>query len=293
MTSSVRPSEVLPSIVALARQAANRIIKVYRGEFAVTEKADGSPLTRADLDSHEVLVSGLQEITPGVPVVSEESPLEAFKIRSQWSDLWLIDPLDGTRGFTRRNDEFVVCIALVRENRPVLGVVYAPIGDICYFASTGNRAYKQIGDGPARTIQINTKRVGPTVVTTSSSRFNSATEAFIENLGSTQLLPMGSALKPCYIAEGRADIYPGFSQTCEWDTAAAQCVLERAGGGIVDLTGMPLTYNNKQHVNNPHFVALGDPHLSWRHHLPESLSPRGDDAASPQVLAKLAGSPIG
>jgi 3'(2'), 5'-bisphosphate nucleotidase len=254
-------------VIALARSAGERILQIYRTAFEVSEKTDHSPVTAADIAANEIIMGGLQKLTPKIPVLSEEGKLVDFNVRSKWTRLWLIDPLDGTREFVKKNDEFAVIIALVEEQVPVLGVVYAPVKDYVYFASSGNGAYKQKGSAKPVKIQVKGTVEQPIRVAGSRSHADKRLELYLEQLGKHSLLTLGSALKACLVAEGKADIYPRFGPTSEWDTAAAQCILEEAGGGLTDMDMQPLRYNNGESLINPSFFAFGDRNKNWSHYL--------------------------
>lgn len=257
-------------VVEIARSAAGPILEVYQTDFSVQRKADKSPVTDADLAAHEVIAAGLSKLAPRWPVLSEESASIPFSHRAHWHYYWLVDPLDGTRDFVNRNDEFSVNIALIERNRPVLGVVLAPVTGICYFAAQGFGAYKWIPGTSASPIHV--RRCPADRLTVAGSRFhrNPLTDAFIQNLGSTELLVMGSALKSCLVAEGRADVYPRFGPTSEWDTAAAQCVVEEAGGHLTNTKFEPLRYNIQESLTNPPFLTFGDASVDWERYLPDS-----------------------
>ncbi len=255
--------------MAVAAAAAVCIREVYATEFSVRRKKDRSPVTDADLAAHEAIVKGLAEVGPDWPVISEESPVPPYRERAQWPCYWLVDPLDGTQGFVSRNGDFAVSIALIADHRPVLGVLYAPLTEVCYFACTGGGAFKCRGRQSPRPIRVRERPPRPWTVATSRSRRNPMVAAFIANLGEVQMQRMGSALKACLVAEGKADVYPGFSETSEWDTAAAQCIVEEAGGGVTDLALRPLRYNMGPSTNNPRFLVFGDGELDWLSYLPQ------------------------
>lgn len=227
---------------------------VYRDdELAWTLKGDASPLCQADLKSHEILVNGLAALTPGLRIVSEEDGDAAIP-RPIDGQFWLIDPLDGTKEFISRNDEFTVNVALVDDGRPVFGVVVAPALNQAYWgkAALGARRADAAGVSSIQVVRPNME--GPLRVVASKSHLNEQTQAFIDCLGTCQLVQAGSSLKICRIAEGAADVYPRLAPTCEWDTAAAQAVLEAAGGAVRTLSGQALRYG-KAEVLNPFFIA--------------------------------------
>lgn len=260
----------LPDIIELARAAGDAIMQVYQGEIAVQRKDDNSPLTQADLAAHEIIESGLQAYTPDIPQISEESATIPYATRQQWRRYWLIDPLDGTRQFIKRNGEFSVNIALIENGRPVLGVVYAPATDLLYYAAAGHGAFKTDADG---TVAIHAKhlKVEELVFAISRSHASPRMQAFLGkvagNLSAPGLISLGSSLKICLVAEGKADLFPRLGLTSEWDTAAAQCVLEQAGGLLTDLKGNVLMYNTKDSLLNPEFFARGLTLHEWQQYL--------------------------
>lgn len=253
----------LPAIIAIARRAGAEILDVYGQSFDVTNKADASPLTQADLRAHATITKALASLTPGLPVLSEEASDIPFEERQQWSRYWLVDPLDGTKEFVSRNGEFTVNIALIEEHVPVLGVVHVPVQDTTYFGAAA-AAFKQIGTRAPVTIRVQSPAATPLRVVGSRSHASAGSlDAYLDKLGPHTLLSIGSSLKFCLVAEGRADFYPRFGPTSEWDTAAAHAVLDAAGGAVIDLQGAPLRYNTKAELLNPHFLAVGDRSRDW------------------------------
>jgi 3'(2'), 5'-bisphosphate nucleotidase len=250
--------------ITLARDAAAAILGIYDSAFAVEHKADASPLTAADLAAHRILVEGLERLTPDIPVLSEEAAEDAtWNLREGWRRLWLVDPLDGTREFVKRNGEFSVNLALVEDGEVVFAVVQAPVGGALWHATRGAGAFRREGE---RDVAIQSRRPAqsPLRVAASRSHRDGRTEAFIEQLGDIEPVSLGSSLKFCRLAEGSLDVYPRFGPTSEWDTAAGQCILEAAGGIVVDPKGRPLRYNQRDTLLNGDFLALGDPQLPWR-----------------------------
>ena len=257
-------AELREAIVELAYRAGNAIMEVYESDFAVQHKDDRSPLTAADLASHRCIVEGLAALTPEIPVLSEESADEVDAVtRRTWSRLWIVDPLDGTREFIKRNGEFTVNIALVDEGEPVFGVVQAPATGVAWFGARGQGATRR-GGGMDRTLHVRRPAHAPLRVAASRSHRDERTAGFIDRMGEVEPIGLGSSLKFCRIAEGGIDVYPRFGPTSEWDTAAAQCVLEGAGGAVLDLQGRPFRYNQRDTILNGEFVALGDATLPWR-----------------------------
>ncbi len=247
----------LPAISELepiARAAGDAILAIYRQPFAVEYKQDESPLTAADQGAHEVIVQALARLAPDIPVLSEESDAETMQARLGWSRYWLVDPLDGTKEFVSRNGEFTVNIALIDHGRPVWGLVYAPVLDKLWYGGKGMGAWR-VADGTHKAIQTRPHEAGQAWrVVGSRNHLSQATLDYLAPLGEVELVSMGSSLKFCIIAEGGASLYPRLAPTCEWDTAAAQAVLEGAGGSVTQLDGSALAYN-KPDILNPWFVA--------------------------------------
>ncbi len=251
-------------IIALARGAGELILGVYETEFEVNNKADESPVTAADMCAHEHIVAGLRDITPDIPVLSEEASQISFEQRQQWSRYWLVDPLDGTREFVKRNGEFAVIIALIEEHQPTLGVVHAPVQQQTYFASRGNGAYKKYNDEqPEVAIHVQPSVADCIRVAGSRSHSNQRLRDYLQRLGKYNIINMGSILKACLVAEGKADLYPRLGPTSEWDTAAAQCIVEEAGGAILTTEMQPMRYNTKESLLNPAFFVFGDLSKDW------------------------------
>jgi len=262
------PAALLGAVVRLAVQAGAEILRVYNSsDFTVEEKADSSPLTAADLASHHAILDGLAALTPDIPVLSEESASLPYAQRRRWTRYWLVDPLDGTREFIKRNGEFTVNIALIEEGVPALGVVHVPVTQTTYSAARGLGAFKQVATAAPQPIHVRMLGQGPVMVVGSRSHRGSSLNSFLERLGAHEMVGMGSSLKLCLVAEGMADIYPRLGPTSEWDTAAAQCVVEQAGG-FVTTTGMqPLRYNTKDSLLNPFFLVFGDTGRDWSQYL--------------------------
>jgi len=258
------PESLLSGVLDLVAAAGTAILEVYATSHAVEYKADDSPITRADRAAHEILSAGLRRLTPEIPVLSEESADEhAPAVRRQWREFWLIDPLDGTKEFISRNGEFTVNVALIRDHRPVLGVVSAPVLQTVYYGVEGVGAFVVPESGPAEPIQVRHPAASPLVVVGSRSHRGDSLDAVLAQIGPHELRPMGSSLKFCLVAEGTADFYPRLGPTCEWDTAAAQAVVEAAGGAVTTLDGHPLRYNERETLLNPHFIVFGDPSRDW------------------------------
>ncbi len=253
---------LMPDVLIIARAAGRDILDIYESDFAVQTKDDRSPLTAADLASHKRIVAGLEKLTPDIPVLSEESSQIPFDTRRHWNPYWLVDPLDGTKEFIKRNGEFTVNIALIRDHAPVLGVVHVPVKNVDYYGAEGLGAFRQTGDEAAQPIRV-ANASGQTRVVGSRSHRGASLDAYLDRLGDHEMVPMGSSLKFCVVAEGSADVYPRLGPTSEWDTAAAQAVVEAAGGQVVDLAGKRIAYNAKADILNPHFIVIGDTSRDW------------------------------
>ena len=262
-------TELIEPIVALAREAGDAILEVYATDCDVQSKDDESPLTQADLASHRCIVAGLEAQTPELPIISEESGLPGFDERGRWSRYWLIDPLDGTKEFVNRNGEFTVNIALIEAGKPVFGVVHVPVQGKTYVGCEGHGAELRTGEQPAQKIRVADASASPVRVVGSRSHRGASLDAFIRNLGDCDLVPMGSSLKFCVVAEGGADVYPRLGPTSEWDTAAAHAVVEQAGGAVVTLDGKPMMYNQKEDILNPYFMVVGATDHDWLALLPD------------------------
>lgn len=259
----------------LAERAGAAIMQIYRQEepMVVQYKADHSPLTKADTVSHDILFEGLQALHlegGPVPVLSEEGRAIPFVERQKWKQYWCVDPVDGTKDFLARTDEFTVNVALVIDNQPRIGIIYVPARETGYIAWHGGGAYRCDADG--RT-PIQTQRVCPKPLRLVVSRYQGleGLQPWLSALGETTLAHRGSALKFCLLAEGEADLFLRLSPSSEWDNAAGQCILEEAGGTVFSWDGEPLPYNRSGTLEQKRFVAAGDPHFKW----PNRLSGQG------------------
>ena len=265
-------SDQLLTIIEIARQASVAILNVYDSEFSVEHKADDSPLTQADLASHQCIETGLAAASDW-PVLSEESAQIPWETRSAWETYWLVDPLDGTKEFVKRNGEFTVNIALIHQHRSVLSVVLAPVLKTVWFASEQGGAFRAVLndiDQPIESLQalaaepISTRSIPQKpIVVASRSHINEALQAYLDQLPEHERLACGSSLKFCRVAEGSADLYPRLGPTSEWDTAAAQCIVEQAGGQVLVAGGEPLIYNCKDSILNPEFIVIADQQHNW------------------------------
>jgi len=253
--------------VKMAEAAGREILSIYAADFDVETKADDSPLTAADRAAHALIHEALTSATPDIPVLSEEGGIPDYEVRQQWTRYWLVDPLDGTREFVKRNGEFTVNIALIDHGRPVIGVVHAPVLSRTYVGVQNSKAERRDTDGvtPLKTRTV--PEGAPMTLVVSRSHRSPAVDALLERLPAYETTSMGSSLKFCLVAEGCADAYPRFGPTSEWDSGAAQCIVEAAGGAVIRTDGTPLRYNAKASTLNPDFLALGDPNWPWAQHL--------------------------
>lgn len=248
---------VRDAVIALAHEAAADIIAVYESAFDVEHKDDRSPLTAADLASHRRIVAGLQVLTPDIPVLSEESKAIDIAQRRSWSRFWLVDPLDGTREFIKRNGEFTVNIALIEDGVATFGVIQQPVTGGLWHGALGQGAFRRHCDVDAA-IHVRKPARAPLRIAASRSHRDGRTQALLDALAGSEAIACGSSLKFCRIAEGELDLYPRFGPTGEWDTAAGQAILEAAGGAVLDPRGRPFRYNQRGTLLNGDFIAFGD-----------------------------------
>ncbi|TAE59051.1 MAG: 3'(2'),5'-bisphosphate nucleotidase [Bacteroidetes bacterium] len=254
-------SSLIPDLVRIAREAGSAILSIYADHerfVQVEHKADDSPLTLADRLAHQVIAERLGALTPDIPLLSEEGQAIPYELRSQWQRFWLVDPLDGTKEFIKRNGEFTVNIALIEGGRPVLGCVYVPAQDLTYYAFAGGGAFRMENNFsyPIVAEDFNPDLPGIKVVA-SRSHMTPEAEDYISRFSQPHLMSMGSSLKFLLVAEGKAHVYPRLGPTMEWDTAAAQMIVEEAGGSVISQdNGEPLSYN-KMSLLNPHFIVYG------------------------------------
>lgn len=261
---------MLQELIKIIKQAGEAIRVIYEDEskHQVQQKADNSPVTAADLAANTLITEALVRLTPTIPILSEETTVASYEQRKQWGKYWLIDPLDGTKEFVHKKGEFTVNIALINNHQPCMGLVYAPILDQLYFAEQGKGAYIQLGQGDSVAIKTRScPAVAPKVVVSRRHGREQVTQ-FLQNLPKPELVEIGSSLKICLVAEGKADLYPRFAPTSEWDTAAAHAVLLEAGGVLLNTESKPIRYNTKEALLNPSFIAVGDVNYNWQAALP-------------------------
>lgn len=264
-------SHLLPNVIEIARTAGQLILDIYqKNQYEAYTKSDATPVTSADLAAHKLIIEQLKTLTPDIPVLSEEDANISLEQRAQWDRYWLVDPLDGTQEFIARSGDFATIIALVEHHHPVMGVVYAPVSGVTYYAYHGKGAWKipTLGDS----VRITTHQhppsndgIKPPIAMAISRRqdINRITQR-LSSRWNYELIPLGSAaLKACLVAEGAVDCYLRLGPTGEWDTAATQCIVEEAGGRILSTQLNPLSYNERETLENPNFIVLGDEQLEW------------------------------
>jgi len=260
---SINISDLLQPTIVIAENAAAEILKIYRSDFDYQQKSDNTPLTAADLAAHKLIAESLTNLTPDIPILSEEDAGIPYETRKNWDTYWLVDPLDGTREFIKRNGEFTVNIALIKKQLPVLGVIHVPVSGNCYYAVKNSGAFKLEKNGQPQPLNVRKASASSIHVAGSRSHLDNSLDTFLSNLKQYEITKMGSSLKSCLVAEGKVDIYPRLGPTSEWDTAAAQCIVEEAGGFITTTDLKPLRYNTKDSLLNPHFLVFGDKSHDW------------------------------
>jgi 3'(2'), 5'-bisphosphate nucleotidase len=269
-----RLEEITGQLVDIVAAAGSVILEVYETNFDVQTKSDDSPLTVADLSAHKVIDAGLQELTPDIPIISEESVPPSYAVRSQWQRYWLVDPLDGTKEFVNRNGEFTVNIALIEGDTPIFGIVGVPFQGKIYVGNARKGEAYLLHEGVRTDLkpQLREADEASLVVVASRNHGGDRLEAYLSELGNRfsdcTRTPVGSSLKLCVLAENKADIYPRLGLTSEWDIGAAQAVLVAAGGGVFTEDGEPLRYNTKESFLNPEFLAVADREFPWLDRLP-------------------------
>ena len=253
---------MIDSIRAIAEEAGRTILTFY-GKVGSTSKADQSPLTQADLASHDLISNRLSRLHPSLPVLSEESEAADYSARQEWTSFWSVDPLDGTKEFLKQSGEFTVNIALIQHGEPVMGIVHSPVLQVSYWAERGRGAFRQQQGEPPQ--QIKVRKADRSRLNLVASRDHAGPEvaALLARFPQASTSSMGSSLKFCLVAEGKADVYLRDVPTMEWDTAAAQAIVEEAGGVVQELSGNRLRYN-KPVLKNPAIITLGDPDFVWR-----------------------------
>lgn len=246
------------AITKIAREAGDKILTIYQMDFDVKTKSDASPVTEADVEAEKIILQGLRELTPNFPVLAEESEAAGDVPDLSGGTFWLVDPLDGTKEFIHKRGEFTVNIALIEQGRPTMGVIHVPAKNATYFAEGPGKVWRQDGDNKPHAIAARTAPAEGLTVVASRSHRTPETDDYIAKFKVNKLISAGSSLKLCLLAEGKADLYPRFGRTMEWDIGAGQAILEAAGGTVETLDGVRLAYGKDGH-DNPNFIAKGRP----------------------------------
>jgi 3'(2'), 5'-bisphosphate nucleotidase len=255
MSHSLLDTEQIKKIIEISVDAGHAIMEIYKTDFNIEIKDDQSPLTKADISSHQIITRSLKKLTPNLPILSEESKNISYEERSKWKMYWLIDPLDGTKEFINRNGEFTVNIALIYRNRPVLGIIHIPAYKETYWGHNHYGSYFINSDSVQKKISVSKRNRNKIKVIASRSHKSKNLSSFLKNLGNYEVIYAGSSLKFCLIARGQVDIYPRLSPTSEWDIAAGEAILSNAGGTLRTLNNKVIIYNQNIDFINPSFVA--------------------------------------
>jgi len=254
--------QLINSTVEIAKEAGEAITEIYNSDFDYQLKKDLSPITTADNLSHNIITERLQTLTPKTPILSEENCNIPYKIRSQWSQYWLVDPLDGTKEFISKNGEFTVNIALIENNTPTFGVIHIPVTHETYWGSQVNGSFYSTENNDAEQIHVSENHQNPIRIVASRSHPSDILNSLLERRVDYEIIEIGSSIKFCLIASGQADCYPRFGPTSEWDTAAGEAIVGSAGGHMVNVNGDLMNYNLKENYLNPNFIVSNDKMLS-------------------------------
>ena len=259
--SNTLTKEIIDSVKEIACHAGDAIMDIYNTNFDVELKNDDSPLTEADRISNEIILKSLKKINPQLPILSEESSDISFKERSGWGTYWLVDPLDGTKEFIKKNGEFTVNIALIENNTPTFGVIRVPTLSKTYWGAEKIGSIREIDQGKVEKIQVSNFNPNNLRVISSRSHKNKVLNSYLKKLGSSKKISIGSSLKFCLLAEGKADFYPRLGPTSEWDTAAGEAILKFSGGFVLSDKGEEMLYNKSESFLNPYFIASSNEEL--------------------------------
>ena len=246
------------STVEIAKEAGEAIAEIYSSDFDYQFKKDLSPITAADKLSHNIITERLKTLTPEIPILSEENCDIPYKIRSQWTQYWLVDPLDGTKEFIKKNGEFTVNIALIENNNPIFGIIHIPVTNETYWGSQVNGTFYSTENNDAEQISVSDNYQNPMRIVASRSHPSEMLNSLLEKIIDYEIIEIGSSIKFCLIASGQADCYPRFGPTSEWDTAAGEAIVRFAGGQIVTTNGNSIKYNLKGNYLNPNFIVSND-----------------------------------
>lgn len=254
--------QLLDTIVDIAKKAGKTILEIYDSKFDYSIKEDSSPLTEADQKSHEVIIKNLSLLTPDIPILSEEDSNIPYSQRSKWTKYWLVDPLDGTKEFIKRNGEFTVNIALIENKMPVIGVIHIPVSDDTFWGSLNSGSFYARGKEDRKQINVSSRINNPLRIATSSSHPSKDLNNLLKKLENYKLIKKGSSIKLCLVSCGKAELYLRLGPTSEWDIAAGHAIIKSAGGDIIATNGEKLTYNSKDSLLNPQFIAYNNDHNS-------------------------------
>ena len=256
--------QLISSTVEIAKEAGMAITEIYNSDFDYQLKEDLSPITAADNLSHNIITERLKTLTPQTPILSEENCNIPYKIRSQWTQYWLVDPLDGTKEFIKKNGDFTVNIALIDNNKPVFGVIHIPVSNETYWGSKGNGSFYANENNDVKQIYVSDNHHNPIRIVASRSHPSNMLASLLEIIVDYEIIEIGSSIKFCLIASGQADCYPRFGPTSEWDTAAGEAIVSYAGGRVVTARGNSMNYNAKKDYLNPNFIVSNDKIISER-----------------------------
>ena len=254
-------TQLIDKLIAISKEDGETILKVYNSDFDYKIKEDSSPLTEADKISHQIIINQIRALTPDIPIISEEDSDSSFQIRSKWKIYWLIDPLDGTKEFIKKNGEFTVNIALIKNNTPILGVIHIPVSNETYWGSKLDGSFHQKEYQKPQRINVSDCRKDSIRILTSRSHPDKILNSILTELDDYQIIKKGSSLKFCFIASGRADLYIRLGPTSEWDTGAGEAIVRFAGGYTSTIDGKSITYNLKESILNPNFMVSNSKHL--------------------------------
>ena len=264
MVTITLDQSLIENLIRISKNAGEAIMGIYESDFSINTITDQSPLTKADLLSNIIICQSLKEITPEIPILSEESCDIPYQERMKWKQYWLVDPLDGTKEFIKKNGEFTVNIALINKNRPVFGVIHSPVLNETYWGSEDYGSFMQIKDQDPESIRVSKNITEIIRVISSRSHKDNNEISFLNRIGNHTSLSIGSSLKFCYLAKGQVDIYPRFGKTSEWDIAAGDAILSYAGGRVIDKNNSIFSYNSKESLINESFFAFGDKGIGER-----------------------------
>jgi len=252
------------STIEIAQEAGSAILKIYNSDFDYKLKKDLSPITEADNISHKIIMERLKILTPKIPIISEENSEIPYEIRSRWKKYWLVDPLDGTKEFIKKNGDFTVNIALIHNNTPIFGVIYIPVKNETYWGSKINGSFYSNSNNNIKQIHVSKDNNNPIRLVTSRSHPSEMLNQLLEKIVDYEILKVGSSIKFCYVASGQAECYPRFGPTSEWDTAAGEAIVSFAGGDVITSAGDSINYNAKEDYLNPNFIVSNGKIISER-----------------------------